>query len=447
MSTQNSALRFRLYPTPAQEQALLAQGHGARAIWNLLHEWFLVSGENTRVSWKDCDAVVRQARKDIPWIKAVPAQAAQQVIKTYSRAWVSFWSGVTDKPDYHARSGKLSIDVPQARDLNWTRDSRKWSRAKLPLVGRVKIRQHRAIPAKATVTGARVVREPDGSWFIALRIRKDIHVKTAPMEPLVGIDRGVTIPLALSNGEGFRHRTYLTPREQERFLRLSRLGARRREARRERGERRPSANERKAYDGLAVLHARARRRRADWLHKASHAVAEQYATVGLEALPVANMVRSARGTKEKPGINVRAKAGLNRVIHNEAWSSFQLFLAYKVENRGGRVITVPAPGTSQKCHRCRTTTTGSRESQARFRCKNPECGWSGNADLNAALNVEYDTRIALGMGVEHVSSAGAVRRSPRRGTTRRNRESGDQDLQALAGSRRREQNTAESCSA
>ena len=81
------------------------------------------------------------------------------------------------------------------------------------------------------------------------------------------------------------------------------------------------------------------------------------------------------------------KSGLNRVIHAEAWGRTTAMLAYKTTRHGGTLHKVPAPGTSQRCHACRTITPGSRETQAKFVCKNPACGWSGNADTNAARNV------------------------------------------------------------
>jgi putative transposase len=57
-------------------------------------------------------------------------------------------------------------------------------------------------------------------------------------------------------------------------------------------------------------------------------------------------------------------------------------LKYKTARLGGTLHKVPAPGTSRRCSACGCTTPGSRESQAVFVCKNPDCGWSGNAARN-----------------------------------------------------------------
>lgn len=123
------------------------------------------------------------------------------------------------------------------------------------------------------------------------------------------------------------------------------------------------------------------------------------------------MVKSARGTIEKPGKNVAQKSGLNRSISAEAWGRAVSMLTYKTARLGGTLHKVPAPHTSQRCSACGITTPGNRESQAVFVCKNPDCGWSGNADHNAARNVLHLYR----MGLALIPAAGraVVRRAKR----------------------------------
>jgi hypothetical protein len=69
--------------------------------------------------------------------------------------------------------------------------------------------------------------------------------------------------------------------------------------------------------------------------------------VVVEALKVRNMSASARGTAEEPGRMVRQKSGLNRAILDQGWSAFKTMLAYKLADRGGRLVEVNAADTSQ----------------------------------------------------------------------------------------------------
>ncbi|MFF5074483.1 hypothetical protein ACFY2R_25555, partial [Micromonospora olivasterospora] len=117
----------RLAPTAEQAAALDIQGHAARAMWNLLHGWWTWGGgRDRRPTLKQADEAIRQARKDIPWLADLPAQAAQQVLKTYVRAWRNCWEGRASVPEFKARlRSRMSVDVPQGRDLAITRLSRR----------------------------------------------------------------------------------------------------------------------------------------------------------------------------------------------------------------------------------------------------------------------------------------------------------------------------------
>jgi putative transposase len=73
------------------------------------------------------------------------------------------------------------------------------------------------------------------------------------------------------------------------------------------------------------------------------------------------------------------------VILDAGWHQFATILTYKMEERGGQVVTVPPRFTSQTCAACGVVDARSRESQARFRCIS--CGHTDHADINAANNI------------------------------------------------------------
>jgi predicted RNA-binding Zn-ribbon protein involved in translation (DUF1610 family) len=94
------------------------------------------------------------------------------------------------------------------------------------------------------------------------------------------------------------------------------------------------------------------------------------------------MVRSARGTMETPGRNVRAKAGLNRSIHAAGWGRL---VARLEDTAAGRVEKIDPAYTSQTCNACGHRDPKNRESQAVFRCR--ACGHTAHTDVNAARNI------------------------------------------------------------
>jgi putative transposase len=188
----------------------------------------------------------------------------------------------------------------------------------------------------------------------------------------VGIDLGVAITAALSTGEILR---CPEPSHRER--------ARLRKAQR-RAERAPRGSTVKGaeYSKAARLIARITDVRKDWAEKTSTDLARRFDVIRLEDLRIQNMTRSARGSIEKPGKNVRAKAGLNRAILAQGWG---MLAQRTIDKAPGRVEKVPAPYTSLRCSDCGWIDKNSRQSQAGFVCSN--CGFTCNADTNAAVNI------------------------------------------------------------
>jgi transposase len=111
-------------------------------------------------------------------------------------------------------------------------------------------------------------------------------------------------------------------------------------------------------------------------------IARRFDVIRIEDLKITNMTRSAKGTRENPGRNVRQKAGLNRGILRSGWG---LLVRRLEEKAPGRVEKIKPALTSQRCSACGQVDRASRESQAVFRCT--ACGFVCNADVNAARNI------------------------------------------------------------
>lgn len=146
-----------------------------------------------------------------------------------------------------------------------------------------------------------------------------------------------------------------------------------------------SNNWKKAKAKVQKLHTRIANVRRDFLHKTSTTISQNHAIVCLEDLQVRNMSKSAAGSSEAPGKNVRAKSGLNKSIFDQGWFEFRRQLEYKQAWRGGDVVAVPPRNTSRTCPCCGHVSAENRQTQARFVCV--ECGYENNADLVGAINV------------------------------------------------------------
>jgi putative transposase len=111
-------------------------------------------------------------------------------------------------------------------------------------------------------------------------------------------------------------------------------------------------------------------------------LARRFDVICVEDLRVRDMTRSAKGTVAEPGRHVRAKARLNREILDSGWGILVDRLQQKAP---GRVQKINPAFTSQRCSVCGHAAGENRKSQAVFACT--ACGYTGNADVNAAINI------------------------------------------------------------
>ena len=363
-------MRFRLYPDAAQEVLLLGQCGHARYVWNLGLEQRLMWArwKGPTPGFNAQAGQLTAARAAEPWLACGSQTVQQQALRDLDQAWRQFFAGSHRRPTWR-RAGEhegLRIVGPQA--LRVRRDNRARSSVLVPKVGWVSFKRSRAL---ACWKSYRITRDLAGRWHIAFAVVPD-PIPAPGTGEVVGVDRGVTVAVALSTGE-MTSPAGLSPKEAERLLRLQRRLAR---------ARRGSNRRRKARTLIGRLKAREVDRRKDWVEKTSTDLATRFDVIRVENLNVKAMTRSARGTIEAPGRSVAQKAGLNRGILKSGWG----LLVTRLEQKApGRVEKVKAAYTSQTCNACKHIASNSRKSQATFVCV--ACGHRANADVNAARNI------------------------------------------------------------
>lgn len=106
---------------------------------------------------------------------------------------------------------------------------------------------------------------------------------------------------------------------------------------------------------------------------------------------------------------VKATHRFNRRLHGWSFAQLRGFVTYKAEAVGVRVAFIDPRHTSQTCSRCSHQHRSNRRSQSLFKCRS--CGFTLNADLNAAWNVR----------AKHLASPGTPQtgRPPSTGPTSR----------------------------
>ena len=367
--------RYRLIPSLAQQAVLRDHCGHARYIWNLAVEqhshWH--PGRGNAPGYLEQCRQLTQARAENPWLAAGSQTVQQQALRDFTQAMAAFFdpANPAGRPTWRKAGRDEGFRITGRRGRQWDvrRVSRHVGQVWVPKAGWVRFRWSRAVPPGAK--SYRVTRDRAGRWHIAFAVIA-APVPAPGNGQVVGIDRGVAVSAALSTGQ-MLHAPALTGQERTRLRRLQRKLARAKRSSNRRG---------RVKHAIARLKARETDRRKDWAEKVSTDIARRFDLIRVEDLQIGNMTRSARGTRENPGRNVRQKAGLNRGILGSGWGLLVRRLAGKAP---GRVEKVRPALTSQRCSACGQVDRGSRESQAVFRCT--ACGFAGNADVNAAINI------------------------------------------------------------
>ncbi|MCA1570979.1 MAG: transposase [Chloroflexi bacterium] len=406
---------YRLYPTVEQADALGRWCGCARAIYN-------AGLEQRQVAWRDCGISLSynqqgtgldDLKRALPWLAEPHSDVLQQALRDLDRAYRNFYEGRAAYPRFRRKGQRDSFRIQnRARGpIRVRRLNRRWGEVVIPKLGAVRFRWSRKPVGE--IRHLTITRDALG-WHVSLCCEQPaLGGPVAHDGPPVGIDRGVAATVALSTGELHRCPA-LPPGQAERLRRLARRAGRQETARRHRpnDQRKRSRRHQRTLDQLAKLKAREARIRNDFLHKLTTDLAKNHGLVAIEDLRVTSMTRSAKGTIERPGVNVAQKRGLNRAILTQGWGECARMLNYKLAQRGGTLVKVPAAHTSQTCARCGVVDRRSRRTQAAFRCV--ACGHSANADTNAARNI-----LAAGLAVTARGAHGEASRGEEPRTTRR----------------------------
>ena len=371
------AFRFKARPSRAQRALFERTAGCCRVLYNAALEQRQRAWKQRKITvrYGDQSAELKDLKAAFPWFKEAPHHCLQATLRDLDRAFGEFFKGKRGYPRFKKKGLRDSFTFPDKNQIHLhpAMGRARRARIKLPKAGFVSFVQHRPVPGE--VRRVTVSREADG-WYISILTAREVEEPKPVTGAPVGGDLGVVNALTLSTGEVFEVPTFTTG-EAKRLRRLEQ-----KLAHQVKGSRSRARTKRQ----IAFLHQRVTRRRTDALHKISHHLTTTFPLIVLEGLKVQNMTRSAKGTLEQPGRNVRQKAGLNRAIRAVGWGELRRQVAYKAPWNGSRFVVLEDYAfTSQECSACGQVARENRRSQAAFACTS--CGHAEHADVNAAKNI------------------------------------------------------------
>ncbi len=400
--------KFRCYPTPAQEQTLLrwigchrhiynAKVGGDRYSRHFAQKSLQHTGQHAPINQQYAHFKSEQT----PWLSEVPSHVLRNGAVLWKQAYGRYFSKLGGRPTIHKKHGNQSVwltselfkFIPVADP-----DTGEITGYKIHIgipkfnVGLLEFKAHQEYKVPATIH----ISVHAGRWHVSFNYDDNIpepteqeaidylrHFSEAELLQMTnGLDRGVALPLATSEGKqfGFSEVQHNRLAEQERRKKKwQRLMARRAKG---------SGGYRKAKLHVPRYSRYAANVRRDVAHKTSHTLASdpRYKLFVFEALKVKNMVRKAKPQQDENGKWLRngatAKSGLNKSILASTWGQTKTYLQYKARRQGKFVIEVPPFYSSQECALCGYVHQDNRLSQAEFVCLC--CGNTDHADHNAA---------------------------------------------------------------
>ena len=324
-------MQNRLLPgDPATGMRLASLRNACRFTWNEIKEAreqqvSHACGHKVEAPTFFAPGTVFKALRDAePWLQDNSYAVLRDRLNTQAAAWKAFFEGRGGYPKCKSRYQTPSFTIP---DNVRVRDCR----LAVPRVGWLSLRRRGGNPVPEGKPVQAVVRREGKRRYATVCCAVAEHNCHA-----IGVEGKVG---QVANNDGEIHRMPDVSRLEAKLRRHNRALSRKRE-----GSRRCEAARRKATHSARRL---ANAPKA-WHHRTSRNLAEKAGTVVIQKRNTQGMTRSAKGTRETPGKNVRAKGGLNRVILNTGWSAMQQMLAYRAVER----IQVPAAYTSRTCSAC-----------------------------------------------------------------------------------------------
>jgi putative transposase len=339
------SLKIRLSPTKAQKSSIKKQLELHRLLYNSLLEKRVKLYKEEKKSISAFDLI----KQELPAHKndGCNYSSMQQTVRRLDKAYQFFFKKHNSFPRF--KKSFRSIEFGKYGDGWKLKDKGLY----IQHVGIIKLRAHQEIKEQKHLT---LLFDGLDFWaIIACNFVKD--EKPCP-ENMVGIDMGMITFATLSNGKKIEHPLpYLKKlkklqKEQSRFSRTDK-----------------KARKEKLRKRLKKIYKKINNQRADFAHKTSRAIVNNYSHIFVEDL------------------NIKAMDGFsnfNRKKADLAWGIFLQMLQYKAESAGRVFVKVNPAYTSQTCIKCGNIKKLELDDRE-YIC--PVCGHIEDRDIMAAKNI------------------------------------------------------------
>ena len=364
MTKQNKAFKFRLLPNEKQE-VLLAKTFGCvRFVCNKI----LAERKETYEKFKDDKEKLKEQKfptpakykDEFPFLKEVDSLALANAQLNLQNAYKNFFESRTKFPKFKSRKDKQSYTTNMVNGNIKLEDSH----IKLPkLKNKIKIKQHREIPADYKIKSCTISKTKSGKYYISILTEYEKQIKPVNIQKVVGLDfamDGLYVESELgekANYPRFYRQSLDKLAKEQRILSRKKKG---------------SARWEKQRIKVAKLQEKTANQRKNFLHQKSKKLTKSYDAVVIEDLDMRGMSQALHFGKS---------------VHDNGWGMFTNFLAYKLKEQGKKLVKIDKwfPST-KKCSCCGVEKPMSL-SERTYQCS---CGYVADRDYNSAINIKNE---------------------------------------------------------
>ena len=363
----NKAYKFRIYPDEEQK-ILFAKTFGCvRLVYNywLNRKIRQYEEDKTTVTYTACAREMAEMKKteEYLFLQEVDSVSLQQSLRHLDTAFQNFFKQPgTGFPKFKSKKrNKNSYSTVCINGNIAVSDGY----LKLPKVGQVKLKQHRSVPDEYSLKSVTISQTSGGKYYASILYEYENQIQETEPDKFLGLDFSMHGLYRDSNGNEPEYPHYYRLAEkklkrEQRKLSLTEKG---------------SSNRKKQRIKVARLHEKIANQRKDFLHKQSRQIANEYDCVCIENLDMKGMSQALNFGKS---------------VSDNGWGMFTVFLKYKLEESGKKLIKVDRFfASSQICSCCGYKNAETKNLSVReWDC--PECGTHHDRDTNAAVNIKNE---------------------------------------------------------
>ena len=365
--------KFRLYPNKNQIDLLNLHFFLSNQAWNstlaqkmtdLKANEHLLPADRTFKK----DADIEKAMKEELKARGFKPHSGivQESFKSMKKSLSSFYSRKNDGvgfPKFKSSKGIEQSFYFKNQGISWTQ-----SHFKI-LKNQISWKLHRNIPHSAKLNGVVVKREADGKFFVILNLTLEDDTQYQKSGIECALDLNIN-NIALSDSSGLRKLIQLEDFSKSKYSKNFKKVQQKLSKRYK--NKVFSKNTARLQKKSNKIYKKIKNKKEDFFHKLSNQLTNQYDQISIEHLEIKSMKESK-------------SQRLNRLISDVSWNSLIQKIKYKQIQKNKLIRELNPAYSSQRCFKCGHISKNNRKSQSDFNCEN--CGYTTNADLNAADNL------------------------------------------------------------